>query len=100
MKAEEAYKLIIENKKLLILDVRTKEEYEKGHIPGAKLIPVQALSARMDELYEYQDSPILVYCETGRRSSFAVNYLIENDFTEIYHLDRGIVAWKYDRALG
>lgn len=94
--AEKAYELISENEKLLILDVRSKEEYESGHIPGAKSIPVQVLSARIDELEEYQTNPLLVYCESGRRSSEAINYLMDNSFTEIYHLDRGIASWKYE----
>lgn len=94
--AEKAYELISENKKLLILDVRTKEEYESGHIPGAKSIPVQAIEDSFDELEEYQANPILVYCESGRRSFEAVNYLLDNSFTEIYQLERGIASWKYE----
>ena len=47
--SEEAYKLINDNKDLVILDVRTKEEYDGGHIPGAKLIPVQFLSIKLSE---------------------------------------------------
>jgi len=94
--AEKAYNLVSENKNLLILDVRTQEEYESGHIPGAKLIPVQVLSARINELAEYQTNPILVYCASGGRSPKAVNCLLANSFTEIYHLDRGISCWKYE----
>ena len=98
--AEKAYKLISETNKLLILDVRSKEEYESGHIPGAKSIPIQVLAARIDELEDYQADPMLVYCHTGRRSSQAVHYLVDNNFTEIYHLDRGIESWKYELKRG
>ena len=93
--SEEAYKLINENKELLILDVRTKEEYEEGHIPGAKLIPVQVLPIKLSELDEYKDNPVLVYCASGGRSPRAVNTLVNNDFTNIYHLTRGISSWRY-----
>ena len=94
--AEQAYKLINENKNLIILDVRTNEEYQSGHIAGAKLIPVQVLAARLNELKEYQAKPMLVYCASGGRSPKAVNFLLANGFTEIYHLDRGISSWRYE----
>lgn len=94
--AEEAYKLIKENKDVVILDVRTKEEFENGHIPGAKLIPVQVLGARINELEEYKEKPLLVYCASGGRSPRAVETLVENNFTEINHLSRGIMTWRYD----
>ena len=94
--AEKAYKLINENRNLIILDVRTQEEYAKGHIPGATLIPVQVLSSRIDELKEYQANPLLVYCASGGRSPKAVNLLLAKGFTEIHHLDRGISCLRYE----
>ena len=94
--AEEAYKLINDNKELVILDVRTKEEYDGGHIQGAKLIPVQVLPTKVSELEKYKDMPVLVYCASGGRSPRAVDTLANNDFTNIYHLSRGISSWRYN----
>ena len=94
--AKEAYNLISTDKELLILDVRSKEEYDSGHIPGAKLVPVQVLESMIDDLDKYKDKKVLVYCESGRRSPIAVATLEDNDFTNIYHLSRGIASWKYD----
>ena len=93
--AEEAYKLISDNKEFVILDVRSKEEYDKGHIPGAKLVPVQVLSIKLTELDKYKDKPVLVYCESGRRSPIAVDTLVNNAFKNIYHLSNGISSWRY-----
>ncbi len=93
---EEAYKLINDNKELVILDVRTKEEYEDGHIPGAKLFPVQLLPMKLGELDEYKEKPILVYCASGGRSPRAVDFLNNNEFENIYHLSRGISSWRYN----
>lgn len=92
---EEAYKLINDNKELLILDVRTKGEYEDGHISGAKLVPVNVLSMKIDEFDEYKDKPVLVYCASGGRSPGAVDILVNNNFTNVYHLNRGIYSWRY-----
>lgn len=93
--AEEAYSLINKNNELVILDVRTKEEYDNGHIPGAKLIPLNVLSMKLFELNEYKDKPILVYCASGGRSPRAVDTLVNSSFKHIYHLNRGLSSWKY-----
>lgn len=95
LSAEEAYKLINDNKNLIILDVRTKGEFESGHIPKAKNIPVQQLASRLNELAKYKDTPILVHCASGGRSPSAVRLLVKNQFTQLYHLKRGLMSWKY-----
>ena len=96
--AEEAYKLINENKDFIILDVRTKEEFDGGHIPGAKLVPVQVLPVKLSELDEYKDKPVLVYCASGGRSPRAVDTLANSDFTNLYHMNRGMSSWRYNVA--
>ena len=93
--AEEANKLIIENKEVLILDVRTKGEFANGHIPGATLIPSSEIASRVSELEKYVNKPVLVYCASGGRSPGAVQTLVKNNFAEIYHLSRGISSWNY-----
>jgi rhodanese-related sulfurtransferase len=92
---EEAYNIINENKDVIILDVRTKEEYDNGHLHGAKLIPVGVLSSRISELEKFREKPILVYCASGGRSPQAVKYLLQGEFSQIYHLTRGISSWRY-----
>ncbi|MBP2645970.1 MAG: sulfurtransferase [Firmicutes bacterium] len=94
--ADEARSLLSENKDVIILDVRTKEEYVRGHIPKALLLPVHELAIRINELEKYVNTPILVYCASGGRSPGAVNTLLRNKFTAIYHLNRGISTWKFD----
>jgi len=94
--ADEAYKLISGDKEFIILDVRTQAEYDDGHIPGAKLVPVQILHMKLAELNQYKDNPVLVYCASGGRSPRAVETLANNDFKNIYHLSRGISSWRYN----
>ncbi|MFT5874195.1 MAG: rhodanese-related sulfurtransferase [Clostridium sp.] len=97
--AEEAYTLINDDSEFIILDVRTKEEYDGGHIPGAKLIPVQILPMKIAELSKYKDKPVLVYCASGGRSPRAVDTLANNSFENIFHLSRGISSWRYNVAM-
>jgi rhodanese-related sulfurtransferase len=70
----EQAKFLIESKpSLIILDVRTQEEYDDGYLENAILIPVDELENRLDELSKNDE--LLVYCRTGNRSSSAVNIL-------------------------
>lgn len=92
---DETYRFINESKDVIILDVRTKEEFSSGHIPNAKSFPVHEIPSRIDELEKFKDKPVLVYCASGGRSPMAIKHLLKNDFTNIYHLNKGISAWKY-----
>ena len=78
----------------LLLDVRTQEEYDEGHIEGSTLIPLGELENRLDEISDYKDKPVLVYCRSGNRSLTASNTLIDNGFTDVHNLLGGIGAWN------
>jgi len=84
-------KLMIDSGEVFILDVRTQEEYDAGHIRGSNLIPVQVIETRLNEIPK--DKKILVYCRSGRRSSEASNILVNNGFKEIYNMNGGIDDW-------
>ena len=64
----------------LLIDVRTVEEYESGHIEGAKLIPYEEIGARIGELTEDRDREIALYCRSGRRSGIAQQTLANMGF--------------------
>lgn len=92
----EAYELINKNNDILILDVRAPSEYKSGHIPNAINIPHNVLNARINELEKYKDKNILVHCQSGGRSSVAVQILERQGFTKIYHMESGFGLWKYE----
>jgi len=87
---EEVYEIINTNQDYIILDVRTPEEFNEGHIEGAMLIPVDELKGRLDELSV--DKPIIIYCKSGGRSRNAASILVENGFTRVYDMG-GITDW-------
>jgi phage shock protein E len=80
---------------LVILDVRTKEEYESetGHLPGAILIPVQDLEKRYQELDSLKSKEIVAYCRSGVRSARASKFLGEKGF-KVLNMLGGIKAWN------
>ncbi|PMP77381.1 MAG: rhodanese-like domain-containing protein [Sulfurihydrogenibium sp.] len=89
------YKMIQQEKNIIILDVRTPEEYDKdGHIPNSILIPVQVLPQYIKDLEKFKDKKILVYCRSGSRSSVASKFLEQNGFKNVYNLKYGIIDWK------
>jgi sulfur-carrier protein adenylyltransferase/sulfurtransferase len=83
---------------LTVLDVRQPREYQTGHIPGAKLIPLTDLSDRLHELDPTK--PTIVYCAVGGRSRVAAQMLGGKGFEEIYNLTGGIKAWNGEAAFG
>ncbi len=88
---DEAKLLIQEEVNLVVLDVRTKEEYEGGHLTNAVLIPVSEFQDRLAELDK--DKKIVVYCKAGIRSAEAGEMLVNNGFGSVYNLIGGIDAW-------
>ena len=87
---EEVYEIIQNKEDYFIVDVRTPEEYEGGHIEGVLLLPVQELEGRLDELSK--DENIIVYCRSGSRSRAAAEMLVNNGFTRVYDMG-GISSW-------
>jgi rhodanese-related sulfurtransferase len=87
---------------MFVLDVRTAEEYEEGHIPGAYNISVYELDRRIDEIAALKNEEVLVYCRSGVRSANACCQLIDrHGFTNVHDMFEGFIAWTkagYDTA--
>ena len=94
--SQEEAKKMMDTQEVMILDVREQDEFDAGHIPGALLLPVGAISgesaaAVIPEL----DSVVLVYCRSGNRSKTASSALAELGYTNIYEFG-GINTWPYE----
>ena len=93
------YQVIDTNKALelmdngaIVVDVRTVDEYNEGHIKGAINIPLDKIGSIN---YNY-DQQLIVYCATGVRSLDAVNKLADMGYTSLYNLDGGLLNWGSD----
>ena len=93
--AEEAMQIMGTEESYIILDVRTQEEYDQGHIPGAILIPNTEIKERAEEELPDKDQLILVYCRSGNRSKQAAEILVELGYTNIREFG-GILDWPYE----
>ncbi len=93
--AAEAKEIMDSQEGYIILDVRTQEEYDEGHIPGAILIPNTEIEDRAEEVLTDKNQLILVYCRSGRRSKLAAEILAELGYTNIREFG-GIIDWPYE----
>jgi rhodanese-related sulfurtransferase len=78
----------------LLLDVRESGELTQGVIKGAKHIPVSDLTKRVSELNKFKGRKVIAYCRSGQRSSHACRILKKHDFSDVYHLAGGVLAWE------
>lgn len=79
----------------IIIDARTQEEYDEGHIPGAILIPEYEIADRAEKELSDKDQLILVYCRSGRRSKIAAEELVKLGYTNVKEFG-GIIDWEYE----
>ena len=80
---------------VVLLDVREEPEYITGHAIDAELLPVDEITAdTAADLIPSKDTPVMVYCRTGRRSEIAASILEDLGYREIYDMG-GLVGWPY-----
>ncbi|MCC8024008.1 MAG: rhodanese-like domain-containing protein [Clostridium sp.] len=91
---EEA-KEMMDGKEATVVDVRTPEEYEEGHIPGAVNIPNEEIGDTEPDLLKDKDAVLLIHCRSGVRSKAASDKLVELGYTQIYDFG-GIIDWPYE----
>lgn len=88
---EEAYEMI-NRQEVTLLDVRTQEEYDSGHIANAVLVPLSKLESQLGR--QNKSEHILIYCDTDSCSAEAADILIAHGFTHVYVLIGGITGWQ------
>ena len=93
--AEEAKQIMDTEEGYIILDARTQEEYDEGHIPAAIVISHEEITEKAEEMLTDKNQLILVYCRSGRRSKIAAEALVELGYTNIKEFG-GIIDWSYE----
>lgn len=91
--------LAIPAQERLLIDVRTVEEFEDGHIPSAVNLPLGDLPETFAQL-KNKDQQIILYCRSGRRVHKAISFLESQGYTNLQHLEGDFIAWsKQDRTV-
>jgi len=81
-----------QKKGMMILDVRTNKEYENGHIPGAIHVPLSDIGDKIKKIKK--DKELVVYCQSGNRSIWAIKRLMGMGYKNLFNLKGGYHAWK------
>lgn len=84
---------------VILLDVRTPEEYQEKHIPGSILVPDYELKDKITAQVPDTKTKIVVYCRSGRRSAASAKVLAELGYENVYDLG-GIIDWPYETESG
>ncbi len=81
-----------QKKGIVVLDIRTNKEYEQGHIPGSVHVQLSEIGDKVKKLKK--DKELLVYCQNGNRSIWAIKRLMGMGYKNLYNLKGGYNAWK------
>ena len=84
---------LINRRDALVLDVRDKADFAAGHIPGARIIALPELSARLREIEKFKSRPIVINCQSGARSAPVCSLLAKSGFGEVFSLRGGLSGW-------
>lgn len=95
MSAKEAKQMLDTETDVTLVDVRELSEYEQGHIPNAKLLPLGSLSGLAADELPDKNAKIMVYCRSGSRSRMAARTLAGLGYTQVIDIG-GILNWPYD----
>ena len=85
---------LVNRENALLIDVSSLQDFEKGHIPGARHVAISQFDAENKELVKARDLPIAIYCRNGQTSGQAAQRLVKAGFSRVYWLEGGLGAWS------
>jgi len=84
------------NQGALVIDLRTKEQYDSGHIGDARHIGAAELESQVESLKKWREKTVIVYCDSGHGGAAAARTLAKHGFAKVFNLEGGIAAWVRD----
>lgn len=87
--------LLINKQDAVVVDVRSADEFAKGHISGARHITQSQIQGNnLSAIEKFKSNPIIVLCESGTRSGASASLLVKEGFGEVYNLRGGLAEWR------
>jgi len=90
----QAHEQLSNDPSIKLIDVRTKAEYQDGHIKGSVNIPLDTLPTKVKTALPKLDQTIFVVCYSGARASDATRYLVKMGYTKVYNMG-GVATWTF-----
>ena len=85
---------LVNRENALLIDVSSLQDFEKGHVPGARHVAISQFDAENKELAKSRDLPVAIYCRNGQTSGQAAQRLVKAGFSRVYWLEGGLGAWS------
>jgi rhodanese-related sulfurtransferase len=86
--------MLINRENALVVDLSSIQDFEKGHIAGARHVPMSQFDPESKDLAKVKELPVAVYCKTGNTSAQAAARLVKAGFKHVYWLAGGLAAWQ------
>lgn len=84
---------LINKNNALLIDVSSIQDYEKGHVPGARHVAMSQFDPESKDLVKAKALPVAIYCKTGQTSGTAAKRLTKAGFSDVYTLEGGLRSW-------
>lgn len=89
-----ALTLLINRESPLLVDLSSMQDFDQGHIPGARYVPMSQFDPEQKDLAKAKELPVAVYCKTGATSAQAAARLVKAGFKHVYWLGGGLASWR------
>jgi rhodanese-related sulfurtransferase len=86
--------LLLNRESPLLVDLSSSQDFERGHIPSARHVPLSQFDPENKDLAKVKDLPVAVYCKDGHTSGTAAGRLVKAGFKHVYWLGGGLAAWR------
>ncbi len=86
--------LLINRESPLLVDLSSQQDFDNGHITGARHVPMSQFDPENKELAKVKELPVALYCKNGNTSAQAAARLVKAGFTRVHHLGGGLTAWR------
>lgn len=80
----------------VLLDIRKKEDFDAGHIVGARHVPGATIADGAKGLEKWKEKPVIAYCDTGMTAGSAARHLTRLGFKQAYNLRGGLAGWRQE----
>jgi rhodanese-related sulfurtransferase len=94
---EDVNQSVLDEKQVVLLDVRTPGEYERGHIKNSINVPVDDLEIKIGEAIPDKSKTVYAYCLSGSRSNVAVNILSQLGYGAAFSMANGLLKWRANK---
>lgn len=85
---------LVNRENALLIDVSSLQDFEKGHVPGARNVQMSQFDPENKELAAIKDRPVAIYCKTGNTSAQAAARLVKAGFQQVFWLGGGLASWR------